>query len=75
MVLDIAPVEYRSNDGTSWELINGIIEACATLPLDEVASKKVSRRESAIFSVHSSANHNPYRRRRTGSSTLPEYPT
>ena len=53
VVLDIAPVEYRSNDGTSWELINGIIDACASLPLDEVASKKV-RTESPSLNNQSS---------------------
>jgi len=40
--IDIAPVTYSSDDSTSWSFITAIIDACATLPLHSLPSKKAA---------------------------------
>jgi len=40
VVIDIAPVTYKSNDGSMWEVIQKVIESCASLDAGVVGSKK-----------------------------------
>ncbi len=42
VVMDIAPVSYRGGDGTGWDTIDSIINACSSMPLGSIDSKKAA---------------------------------
>jgi esterase len=44
-VIDIAPVEYEPGDGSMWEVIERVIEACEGLDLEQVATKVEANRK------------------------------
>ena len=55
VVIDIAPVRYAKGDGTMWETIQGVVDACWNVKLDSVKSKKEVDRllgESGIADVN-----------------------